>query len=262
MTAPPASISTNPRWSQDDTESLPSVGRLDYSARVGRAILFDLFDTLVAGSTDGRAAANREMATELGVDPEKFVAMMTATLRERMTGTLGDFPAQLAELARRLGGDPGAGQVAAAALRALDFNRRHLVVEPATAELVGTLKSDGWAVGVISNCTADSAAVFAELPLAATLDVAVLSCEAGMVKPDPRIYERTCKALGVDPMSCVYVGDGADRELYGAWALGMRVVQTRQYAQSDPDWSGPKIDNLADLSTYLDKLPPDEPIED
>jgi len=262
VATPFASISVHPAWSQDDTESLPSVGRLVYSARVGRAILFDLFDTLVAGGADGRKATSQEIAADLGVDPEKFVALMSETWRERMTGTLGDLPAQFAELARRLGGEPDPGQVDAAVQRRLDFDRRQMVVEPATLDVLAGLKAEGWAVAVVSNCTADSATIFAELPLASAVDVAVLSCEAGMAKPDPRIYERTCKALGVDPMSCVYVGDGADRELYGAWALGMRVVQTRQYAQSDPDWSGPKIDSLAELPAYLDKLPPEEPIGD
>lgn len=225
---------------------------------VGRAILFDLFGTLLPGGDASRAATNRDIAADLGVDAEKFEALMAETWRERMTGALGDLAAQFTELARRLGGEPSGAQVATAAGRRLAFAREQMAPEPATLDLLGGLRGAGWAVGVISNCTVDSATAFAESPLAPLADAAVLSCEAKVAKPDPRIYERTCKQLGADPMSCVYVGDGAERELYGAWALGMRVVQTRQYAHSDPDWSGPKIANLAELSAYLDKLPADD----
>ena len=225
---------------------------------MGRAILFDLFNTLLPGGDGDRVATNHAIAADLGLDTEKFQALMVETWRERMTGGLGDLRAQLAELARRLGGHPSDAQVASAADRRMAFARGHMVAEPETLEILAGLRADGWSVGIVSNCTVDSASAFAESPLAELSDATVLSCQAKIAKPDPRIYERTCKQLGAEPMSCVYVGDGAERELYGAWALGMRVVQTRQYAESDPDWSGPKIASLAELPTYLDKLPSDD----
>jgi putative hydrolase of the HAD superfamily len=242
-----------------DGGSLPTVVRLDYSAPVGRAILFDLFNTLLPGGDSTGTTTNHDVAVALGVDGEKFEALMAETWRERMTGGLGDLTAQLTEVARRLGGEPSDAQVAAAVEVRLAYARGQMVPESATLDVITGLRGAGWAVAVVSNCTVDSATAFADSPLAPLADAAVLSCEARLAKPDPRIYERTCKELGAEPLSCVYVGDGADRELYGAWALGMRVVQTRQYAQSDPDWSGPKITNLSELPAYLDKLPAEDP---
>lgn len=41
------------------------------------------------------------------------------------------------------------------------------------------------------------------------------------MKPDPAIYLLACRRLGVAPEDCVFVGDGGDRELEGAAAVGM-----------------------------------------
>jgi len=95
---------------------------------VGRAILFDLFNTLLPGGDGDRVVTNHAIAADLGLDAEKFQALMVETWRERMTGGLGDLRAQLAELARRLGGDPSGAQVASAADRRLAFAREHMGV--------------------------------------------------------------------------------------------------------------------------------------
>lgn len=218
------------------------------------AILFDLFNTLISGADDERAATVRQMGADLGVDPEKFVELMVEVWRDRMTGALGDLAAQCRTLAQRLGGDPADAQVAAAVERRLAYARRSMVVPPETLEVLAELRAAGWGLGIVSNCTQDSGVVLAELPLAAAVDTIVLSYEVQVAKPDPRIYEKACGALGVKPTGCVYVGDGADRELYGAWALGMRVYQATQFAKHDRDWSGVKIASLAELPALVSKI--------
>jgi len=211
------------------------------------AILFDLFNTLIPGADDERAAAVREMGADLDVDPEKFGELMVEAWRDRMTGALGDLAAQYRTLAQRLGGDPSDAQVATAVQRRIGAARENMVVPPGTVEVLAELRAAGWGLAIVSNCTQDSGEVLAELPLAAAVDATVLSYAVRVAKPDPRIYEKACGALGVAATACVYVGDGADRELYGAWALGMRVYQTTQFAKHDRDWSGVKIGSLAEL---------------
>lgn len=51
-------------------------------------------------------------------------------------------------------------------------------------------------------------------------DAVVVSCEAGVRKPDPRSYTVTADALGVPPSACAFVDDSA-ANVAGAVALGM-----------------------------------------
>ena len=76
---------------------------------------------------------------------------------------------------------------------------------------------------------------------------------AELRKPDPRIYELACAAVDTPPAACLYVGDGADRELHGAKSLGMRVYQTTQFAVTDRDWNGPRIGNIAELPGIIEQ---------
>ena len=72
-----------------------------------------------------------------------------------------------------------------------------------------------------------------------------------MKKPDPLIYQLTTKRLGVEPETCLYVGDGSSRELTGAVQVGMHPVLLN-LSKDNPDahqigreeWSGPTILSL------------------
>ena len=61
-------------------------------------------------------------------------------------------------------------------------------------------------------------------PLAGLFDVALFSCEVGLVKPEPEIYERCTQALGVSPTQCLFVGDGGSNELVAAKRAGMSTA--------------------------------------
>ncbi|WP_326999945.1 HAD-IA family hydrolase [Dactylosporangium sp. NBC_01737] len=99
----------------------------------------------------------------------------------------------------------------------------------------------------MSNATAEAAEAWPACALASRFDVAVFSSVLGIGKPDPRIYLAAAEALGAAPADCVFVGDGADGELAGAAAVGMRVVRTVEHKDTDPTWPGPVIQALHDL---------------
>ena len=54
--------------------------------------------------------------------------------------------------------------------------------------------------------------------------------ELGIRKPDPRIYEHTCKLLGVEPKDCVYLDD-LGINLKPAKAMGMQTIKVGSAAQ-------------------------------
>ena len=218
-----------------------------------RAILFDLFNTLIASGDRRRAITIREMGATLGVEPNAFAQAFVRTWHERMVGTLGDLAEQCRTIARSVDGDPTDDQVARAVELRLTFNRRTIVVADATLAALAAARAAGFQLAIVSNCTADSGIVLDETPLVAAVDAVVLSYRVGIAKPDTRIYEMACAAVDTPPSSCLYVGDGADRELHGAKSLGMRVYQTTQFAVTDRDWDGPRIGDLTELRSILER---------
>ncbi|HII72162.1 TPA: HAD family phosphatase [Candidatus Woesearchaeota archaeon] len=54
-------------------------------------------------------------------------------------------------------------------------------------------------------------------------DVITTSYNEGIAKPDPKIYKRAMKALGVKPEECVFIDD-LERNIKPAEKLGMKVV--------------------------------------
>lgn len=68
----------------------------------------------------------------------------------------------------------------------------------------------------------------------------VVSCEAGLIKPEPTIYQHLCERFSVTPDSCVFVDD-MKVNIDAAIAFGM---QGRQLA--DKHSGGELIDSLVD----------------
>ena len=83
-------------------------------------------------------------------------------------------------------------------------------------EVLASLKSKEYKIGLISDCTAETPLAWQNTPFAPFFDATVFSCRAGIKKPDPRIYEMATTRLGVGPQYCLYIGDGSSRELSGA----------------------------------------------
>jgi FMN phosphatase YigB (HAD superfamily) len=71
--------------------------------------------------------------------------------------------------------------------------------------------------------------------LAPLLRASLLSCEVGVLKPRPGIYLKALEKLELPPQDCIYVGDGSDRELEGAKAVGLFAV--RMLAHRRPPYS-------------------------
>ncbi|MBR6850566.1 MAG: HAD-IA family hydrolase, partial [Lachnospiraceae bacterium] len=87
------------------------------------------------------------------------------------------------------------------------------------------LKAEGIKIGLITNTFNDERDKIRECPLFPFFDVALISYEQGLCKPDEELFRRMTDALQVSPEECLYVGDGGSRELYAARDYGMQAVQ-------------------------------------
>ncbi|WP_432894216.1 HAD family hydrolase [Kribbella sp. CA-245084] len=216
-----------------------------------RALLSDLFSTLVPGGDAERDQVNARMGAALGVDSAAFQQAFDAASYERFTGAYGDLPNTLRVIAERCGGTPTDEQVQEATSLRRTLAQRLLGAAPATTlSTLAAFKRAGWRIGLVSNITAETQLQWPTSPLAPYFDTTAFSAEVGAAKPEPAIYLTACNALGVDPTECIFVGDGNDNELPGAAALGMRAIRTLEHANSAPAWPGDTIKTFAQLTDY------------
>ncbi|WP_020520408.1 HAD family hydrolase [Catelliglobosispora koreensis] len=217
-----------------------------------RAVLFDLYDTLIKSSGPKRfAQVSRDMGAALGVDPEDFRQLFAQTGRERMRGELGTVEETLRTLALRLGSTPTESAIRFAAVMWQRMHHDVLWPTPATLSLLDTLRAKRLKLGLVSNASEESALLWPKQPMAARFRVTVFSCDVGLLKPDPAIYKVACTDLRVKPENCIYVGDNADEELAGAQSLGMRALRTTEH-RDGPAWAGESIRRLTDLIDLLE----------
>ncbi|GAA4267142.1 HAD family hydrolase [Frondihabitans peucedani] len=188
------------------------------------AVLFDLYGTLAPGGTaELRDEVSREVARELGVDAVAFSEAVGETFRERTIGSTGSLEETLALLAERLGGSPDAAAVSRAADLRLEMTRALLDATWAL-DVLDELRARGLPLGLVSDCSSETSLVWPTTALSTRFDAHAFSCAHGIKKPDARLYRVVTGRLGVDPASCLYVGDGGSSELAGATELGMRAV--------------------------------------
>ena len=97
-----------------------------------------------------------------------------------------------------------------------------------------SLKRRGVAVGVISN-TNDVHVNWlrAQIPEFASFDSVIFSSDVGLLKPDPAIYFRSLRELGVAPGLALFVDD-LPENVAGAQAVGMAGLLHRDWDKTVP----------------------------
>jgi len=218
-----------------------------------QAVIFDLFGTLV-GNLYGPQYNDilRRIALILSVPSKDFLRMWSATTYARNTGAFRSVEVNIIHICQELGSQPK-GDVKSAAQIRQDY-ARHIMMKPRpdAVSVISQLKSLGYKAGLISNCTTDAPAIWPDTPFAHLFDVAVFSCSAGLMKPDPRIYQIAVEQLAVEPNECLYIADGIDQELAGAAQVGMHPVQIYVTGEDSIDshreeWDGPVISSLTEV---------------
>lgn len=113
-------------------------------------------------------------------------------------------------------------------------------VRPAMVATLDTLAARGHRLGCITNnVPSGHGAGMAGTPekalainaIMARFDHVIESSKAGVRKPDPRIYQMMCSALGVEPANCIYLDD-LGINCKPAAALGMAAIKVESEAQA------------------------------
>ncbi len=222
-----------------------------------RAIIFDLFGTLVP-PFQGLLFEETltAMAQAVAVESADFRRVWNQeTGHARATGEFATIAANVQYICTVLGAAPSSEQLAAAARIRHEFTRGRLQPRLEAVETLQRLRALGMRHALISDCSAEVPELWSATPFAALIDVPIFSCTARLKKPDPRIYQLACQGLGVDPKTCLYVGDGASQELTGATQVGLEAVliappdeiSAESGKSESSTWQGKRIQSLAEL---------------
>ena len=109
--------------------------------------------------------------------------------------------------------------------------------EPGMEESLAELRALGLSLACVSNAFMGAGVlhqIMTERGLGQHLDWTVSSCELGIRKPHPQIYQEALQRYGLAGEAAIFVGDRLDADVEGPAALGMRTVLTHQYRQEDP----------------------------
>lgn len=209
-----------------------------------RAVLFDFFGTLTLGVRRGPAHAH--IARWLGCEPVAFTAALDQSFATRARGGYGSPVKALRRVTASAGAQPSEARLTAAVAARLAAVRADTRLRAEAVPVLAELRAHGVDTAVISDCCHELPQFLPTLPIAAHLSVTVFSIEVGVCKPDPEIYLTACRALGVAPADCLYIGDGGSQELTGARAVGMSAVRlaapdlaSHLVYDADQSWSGP-----------------------
>jgi putative hydrolase of the HAD superfamily len=103
----------------------------------------------------------------------------------------------------------------------------------------------------ISNGNADLAVI----GLAQFFEASLTAREAGVLKPDPRIFEILLVRAGLEPAEAAHVGDDADADVEGARRAGVLPIWLNRdgaawpLPSAAPDYVVTRLDELPDMLT-------------
>jgi putative hydrolase of the HAD superfamily len=211
-----------------------------------RAVVFDLWNTLVIWPSDDGSSFYSGMADQLGVPHERFTEAWTALYDQRATGPLEPSVRAVCE---QLGvsDDVVEGLISFR----IDFTRRALVAREGALEVLRELRQRGLRLGLISVCSEEVPRLWEETPLAQLIDAPVFSCSVALRKPDARIYRVAAEQLGVAVGDCLFVDDQPEF-VEGAVSAGMdaALIESPAGAPDPPGldrWHGRTISSLTDV---------------
>ena len=209
-----------------------------------KAILFDSWGTLIENGVKPSPLRQVQEILRVRLPFSEFVQQFEKSFMTRKYTDLGEaFYAAIDDLGIRV------APFVVEKLIGL-WNKNMLFANPFedVAEL-GKLKQK-YKIGLISNTDPFSLIpVLKKHDLIKYFDVIVLSCDVGLLKTDPKMYEVCLQQLGVSKEDSVMVGDSLQTDVEGAINAGIRAILMDRKDRREYD---PKVTSLKQLAEVLD----------
>jgi len=184
--------------------------------RVIKAVIFDLYDTLI---TIRRKLLHKAVPRLLGAPAASWVGLIRGEL---LTRPFEDRTSFVRFICERLAGRDGAEE------RLLAVVQQELAsVEPyeGVLSLLAFLRRRGFSIGLLSNASSVHKEPLRRLTMEPMFDAVSFSCDAGVCKPEKHFYLDLCARLGAEPEETLMVGDSLPNDVMAPRALGMRALR-------------------------------------
>lgn len=244
-----------------------------------RAVLFDLFDTLVDlhfSRLPTKEIAGRTLPSTLGFQHDALLARGHDVEFDRMLSTMRETDGELKEshldrglelptmlrfsrLAERLGIDDP--ELPGVLTRAHMGKIRDVAETPEHHVDVLAALRERYRIGLCSNFshTETALSILDEARLRPQFHALTVSEAVGIRKPRREIFESALEALGTTAEETVHVGDKLDADVLGASGVGMRTVwihrRVRDKERALADYDGPAptwmVGDLSEIEPLL-----------
>ena len=225
------------------------------------AVLFDLDDTLFDhwACTGAALADLRARFPVLGGVPARAVDEEHRRLLEELhlrvlAGAMTVDEARLERFRQLLAFAGGAADGAAATEAAAAYRAAYLAhwrpVDGAL-ELLAALHGRVSTGVVTNNVAAEQRLKIAACGFGPLIDAVIISEEAGVTKPDPRIFSLALGQLGCPAGEAVMIGDAWDTDIAGARAAGIRPIWFNRFGAASPDTSVTEIRALKPAASVV-----------
>lgn len=112
----------------------------------------------------------------------------------------------------------------------------YMVPSPGIHEFIAKVKADGVKIGIATDMTAHiQYRKLKQLQLLDKVDFIVTSEEAGVEKPDQKLFLLCVQKAGCKPHECLMIGDNPQKDIEGAKAVGMHALLYEQSANKEND---------------------------
>ncbi len=228
-----------------------------------KAIFFDIDDTLYSTSEFAQRArsnsADAMIAAGLRIDRETLLAELDEVIAEFSSNYGNHFDKLLVRLpSEATSGLNPAIIVASAVVAYHETKSRELAPYPDVVDLLADLAKTGVIVGIITAGPAIKQAekiVRLKIGQYLTPDAIFISDQMAISKPNPKLYQRSCRLAGVKPQEAMYVGDNPPNDIDPPKSIGMIAVLNRRSGKysklapkTPPDY---EISNFEDLRKIL-----------
>lgn len=211
------------------------------------ACLVDVYDTILTADFGARVQALTHL---IGVDPDVWLKEWFKTGTERGLGRLS-MADSFAQTLRACGAEPSPVLVDDLVRTDAQLLRDDSYLYDDSVEFLGKLRSRGIGIALVSNCSPGTRQMLEHLGVIPLTDAAILSCEAGSLKPSPQIYLDALAALRVAPEHAVMIDD-QEQFCAGAGTVGVRAIQI---VRADHGGQSPSASGFPVVGTLLDALP-------
>ena len=188
-----------------------------------KAVVFDMFETLVT-LFEGKTYFGENIATDAGVDPVQFRKEWNEIEVDRCKGKY-TIKEGLEIVFKKLGVYSEEKVNFAAQKRIEALSDTFSAIPEESIQMLKDLKAKGMKIGLMTNSYSDERDLIKDCPLYPFFDVALISYEVGLRKPEPEMFQKMIDFLKLKPEEILFVGDGGSRELYAAKEAGMQAVQ-------------------------------------